>query len=384
MTRSTAARRPHRLLLAAIVVLGMGSPALADEMAAVFEQLMLNPADPALNMRYAELAVERGEPRKALAAYERVLDSHPDHPDVLRAYKRLKHRLQPAVTEVTVETGASYATNPRQVPDGSSYKQDDVTFDAALQLFDERAVGSRRWRTNIFGRAQIQGDLSDITDVVGTVATGPVFDLGKDTRLHVAPGVGGGWLDDDWLYRDLLMRFTLEKLFNGVTQSLSVTVADREVNSDFNGSGGVLAEISGRWLFSDALRKGDALFFLPRLVISSSDGDGPGRVFRNDIYVGNFVETGARAVYYTRVADGRAWLGGGLGVYWRDYDQNVANATNDREDVLIEPTAHFLLPGIFGSNFDFRIDYRFEHNDSNDPTEDFDNHVVGVRSVRKF
>lgn len=372
------------LLVIGGALLGTAGPVRADEMAVVFDRLMLNPSDPSLNMRYAELAVGRGEPRKALAAYERVLASHPGHPEVLRAYKRLKHGLQPAVTEVTVETGVSYATNPRQAPDGSPYKEDDVTFDATLALFDERAIGSRRWRTHAFGRAQIQGDLEEISDVVGTVVTGPVFDLGKDTRLHVAPGVGGGWVDDDWLYRDLLVRFTLEKLFNGITQSLAVTVSDRDVNSDFNGSDGLLAEISGRWLFSDTLRKGDALFFLPRVVISRSDGDGPGRVFRNDIYVGNFVETGARAVYYTRVADGRAWLGGGLGVYWRDYDQNVANAINDREDVLIEPTAHLLIPGIFDSKFDFRIDYRFEHNDSNDPTEDFDNHVFGIRTVRKF
>lgn len=367
-----------------VILASLANAAPADEMSAVFERLMLNPADPALNIRYAELAQQRGEPRKALAAYERILAADPGNRDVARAYKRIKLKLQPAVTELTVETGFSFETNPRQVPDGSILKESDVTYDGVLQLFDERTIGNHRWRTLAYGRAQIQGDDTDLTDVTVSASTGPVFDLGKGTRLHVALGIGGGWLDDDWLYRDLLMRFTLEKLFNGATQSVSATIAKREVNSDFNGSGGLLAEISGRYLFANKLRQGDALFLLPRLVISKPDGEGPGRVFRRDLYLGDFIETGGRAVYYAPVAKGRAFLGGGFGVYWRDYDQNVANAANDREDVLIEPTAHFLLPGIFDSKFDFRIDYRYEHNNSNDPTEDFDNHVVGMRSVRKF
>ncbi|HDL16757.1 MAG TPA: hypothetical protein ENH27_02830, partial [Rhizobiales bacterium] len=45
---------------------------LADEMAAVFDQLLSSPDDPALNLRYAELAIAKGETRKALAAYERI------------------------------------------------------------------------------------------------------------------------------------------------------------------------------------------------------------------------------------------------------------------------------------------------------------------------
>ena len=72
--------------------------ALADELDVVFGQLLAEPGNPSLNLRYAELAMERGETRKALAAYERVLARDPGNRQVIRAYNRVKRRLQPKVT----------------------------------------------------------------------------------------------------------------------------------------------------------------------------------------------------------------------------------------------------------------------------------------------
>ena len=80
----------------------------------------------------------------------------------------------------------------------------------------------------------------------------------------------------------------------------------------------------------------------------------------------------------------KAYLGAGFGVYQREYDQNVAFGTKDRSDLMLVPTAHFLVTNVRGSKFDFRLDYRYENNDSNDSTEDFDNHVASARIVRKF
>ena len=52
------------LLLAVL----MPSALHADELANVFDQLLSNPDDVALNIRYAEIVEERGDIRKALAA----------------------------------------------------------------------------------------------------------------------------------------------------------------------------------------------------------------------------------------------------------------------------------------------------------------------------
>ena len=111
-----------RLLASVRVVIGavflLGSIALvprqasADELDIVFGQLLAEPANPSLNLRYAELAMARGETRKALAAYERVLAQDPNNRQVIRAYNRAKRRLQPSVTAFTLSTGFVYESNP--------------------------------------------------------------------------------------------------------------------------------------------------------------------------------------------------------------------------------------------------------------------------------
>ena len=86
----------------------LGSPAGADELKRLYAQILRNPTNSELNFRYAQLAEERGEWRKALSAYERVLVNDPDNPDVLRALQRVRRKLQPNTTQYLVETGARW------------------------------------------------------------------------------------------------------------------------------------------------------------------------------------------------------------------------------------------------------------------------------------
>lgn len=359
-------------------------PATADELDSVFDQLLSNPDDPALNIRYAELVEARGETRKALAAYERALARNPTNRKLRRAYRRTKRRLQPSVTEWTLKTGVSWASNPRQLPASDARHESDATFDLDLLLFDERTVAGHRWRSLGRVSTQIQNDVGDLTDAVTSFSTGPVFELGEHSRLHVAPGIAVAWLDEDWLYHDAQVKLTFETLYRGATQSITASIAHRETNSDFLGEDGVIAQVSGRFATYDKLRQGDAFYFLPRLRYSEPGGAGPDRIFSSPLFPGDYVEAGGRSVYYTPVARGRAIVGAGLGVYHRSYDQNVAFQTNDREDWLLQPTAHLIFPKIKGTKFDLRVDYRYENNDSNDRFEDFDNHVIGARTVRRF
>ncbi|MDA7946772.1 MAG: tetratricopeptide repeat protein [Hyphomicrobiaceae bacterium] len=358
--------------------------AAADELDVVFGQLLAEPANPSLNLRYAELAIARGETRKALAAYERVLAQDPTNRQVIRAYNRAKRRLQPTVTAFTLSTGFIYESNPRQVTGGSRFNESDVAFEATLLMFDERTISGHRWRTVGNAGGHLQFEVGDLNDAYVSLITGPVIDLGTKTRLHIAPGTAGAWLDDDWVYYDGLIKFTLERVAMGATQDVTVAVKHRETNSDFGGSDGLIVEVNGNFVRPNVIKPGDSLYVLPHFRYSKPGGNGPGRVFQNSLFPGDYIEYGGRLVYYKPVAKRRIYLGGGIGVFERDYNQNVAFGTKDREDTLIVPTAHVILPNVRRSKFDLRFDYRFEHNDSNDPTEDFENHVVGGRTVRRF
>lgn len=358
--------------------------ARADEMATVFGQLMLHPDDPALNIRYAELAMAKGETRKAFAALERVLAADPENRDARRAYAKIKNKLKPKVTEFTLLTGFSWETNPRQLPGGDARADSDAAFEAALLMYDERTIASRRWRTLGQASGHLMFDIDDLNDLYLSIATGPVFDITRKTQLHIAPGAATSWLDDDWLYQDGFVRMALERRNKGNAQTVTTTVKYRDTNSDFSGDDGWIVRVDGRFLKTDKFRQGDSLYFLPRFTYSEPGGNGPGRVFQSALFPGNYIEYGARVLYYTPVLSKKAYLGAGLGLYGRDYDQNVALAAKDRSDTMLVPSAHLLLPKFRGSVFDLRMDYRYEHNDSNDPTEDFNNHVISVTTVRKF
>lgn len=372
--------------LVVIVALFIGTvplgSALADEYDSVFERLLFSPGDPALNIRYAELAEANGELRKALGAYERVLARDPHNSQALREYRRVKNLLQPAVTEITVDLGIAYSTNPLQLPD-IPLRNDDVTFDAGLHLFDERTIWNHRWRTIALASTDLQTDITDLNDGTLSAWTGPVFNLGTKTRAHVAPGAEVAFLDGQHLYTDALGRLTIERPIGGATQTLSALIAYRDTQG-FNGADGWIYQLTARLSKYQILFPGDAFYVLPRVRYNEPTGSGDGRVFSRPLFPGDFLEVGNRSEYFVPLFNNAFYLGGGFGAYFRDYDQTVAFSTTKREDWFLEPTAHLVIPNILGRNGDLRFDYRFQHNDSNDPTQDFENQVVGVRSVKRF
>jgi len=132
---------------AAVAVILTPALVLGDEMTDVFDSLLSTPDDPALNLRYAELALAKGETRKALAAYEHILARDPNNREARRAYQKTKIALQPTVTAFTLITGVTAESNPRQVRGSSIDHESDVSLDASLLMYDERSLAGRRWRT---------------------------------------------------------------------------------------------------------------------------------------------------------------------------------------------------------------------------------------------
>ncbi len=278
--------------------------------------------------------------------------------------------------------GIAYASNPLQLPD-TPLRSNDVAFDASLQFFDERTIWNHRWRTITLADINIQTDISDLNDGTLSAWTGPMFNLSTKTRAHLAPGAEVAFLDGRHLYTYALGRLTLERVIGGATQTLSTLIAYRDTRA-FGGADGWLYELTARLSKYQVLFPGDAVYVLPRLSYNEPIGSGDGRVFTRPLFPGDFLEVGSRAEYFVPLLNNALYLGGGFGAYFRDYDPSVAFGANTREDWFLEPTAHLVIPNILGRKGDLRFDYRFEHNNSNDPTQNFENHVVGVSSVKRF
>lgn len=99
------------LLAASVTALTVGA-AQPQDLADLNRQILENPQDVALNLRYARAAEEAGQPRLALVAYERILINDPSNEEARRGYERIRRSIEPAYTATRIETGVRWDSNP--------------------------------------------------------------------------------------------------------------------------------------------------------------------------------------------------------------------------------------------------------------------------------
>jgi hypothetical protein len=404
----------------------------SDAYEILFSRILQNPSNSTLNRQFAREAEARGDLRLAFAALERVVLSSPGDTLAQAEFDRLRNKMMPAVTLVTVTAGASYVSNPLQLPSKeylidnnsplergtpfSPHRPDDASFNASVAVADERSFGHLRWRTLALAQGQVQADVSELDSPMLAIATGPVFWLNPNLWMHVAGGADIVWLDGDRLYNGVSAGVTFGGLYRGLTQTLTARYDWRNGNDALVADDAQIFDLQGRFVLSPSLVKADLFYFLPRLQISLNDTNPIGFIpetfnsFYRPLFPGDFTELGGAAAYYFPLFTGRMFLGAGIGVFERWYNESASslrtvNVNNepvpvnsgDRRDTYVEPTAHVIFPNLFGPRLDLRFDYRFEHNVSNASMTttlkndaivripfDYDNHVAGVHVVGRF
>lgn len=374
---------------------------------AEFQRLLANPDDPALNRQFALSAEARGDLRHALAALERALAADPDNPELFAEYERLRRKLLPAATAVTVQMGLNYASNPREVVNSSPDKESDGIVDGAATVEDERTIAGVRMRSIAYAAGQWNFEINELSTGRVSAASGPVMRLSQDTWLHVAPGMAVAWLDGMQMYTEASAAITVGGVYRGLTQSVTARYGWREGgDNSLDYPDASVFEILGRFVISPSLVKGDYLYMQPSFRLSNPDNDqagqeqiptvlGPLTLVTRDLSPFDYTEWGGRVSYLFPIDNRRVYLGFGISVYDRNFDTytldslwlqgGVQIATDEkRRDLFVEPTAHLIFPNLIAPNIDFRADYRFEDNFSNDDSRDFQNHVAGVRVIGRF
>jgi hypothetical protein len=378
---------------------------------AEFQRLLSSPDDPQLNRQYALRAEAQGDLRHALSALDRALSVTPNDPGLMSDYDRVRRKLLPAATPVTVQIGSTYASNPRQLENGSPGKEDDAVFDGAVSVEDERTLGGMRIRSLAYATGQWNVETSEISTGAVFAQSGPVFMLSQESWVHIAPGVGTEWLDDSLLYTEGTAAVTLGTVFAGLTQTVTANYGFR-VGSDssLDYPDSQFVEVLGKFVVGSSVAAGDYVYVQPSFRWSDAfDGEnateafpggtttiGPLTLVTQDLSPYSYREWGGRIAYFVPVDQTRTlYIGAGISVYQRDFDTYVfdptwlasgahVNTDEKRSDVYVEPTAHLIFPNLVAPNVDFRADYRFEHNDSNDASRDFHDHVAGIRVVGRF
>lgn len=376
--------RFSRLAAVALLLSLFAVSANADELKRLYTQILRDPANSELNFRYARLAEERGELRKALAAYERVLVNDPNHPDVLRALQRIRRKLQPNTTQVLFEIGGGWESNPRRLASGKS--GDGVAL-ARFTVKDERGFGdASRWRTIGQLLGDIYFDNSDLRYGYAGAYTGPVVDLTPNLAVHAALGGGAAYFDQRYFFSEATANLTFESYLEGAFHTVRVRGGYRDYDDFFPSDNGFFADVTGKFSFPNILGPND--IFIASSWYRWSDIGGTGFSLltpTEQVQPGRYTEFGGKLEYYRRVVE---WMtvGGSIAVSKRDYSKTfdvLASATVSRRDVTIVPGATLIFHHVMGYQTDLRVDYRFERNDSNQVVRDYENHIATVMLVSR-
>lgn len=355
----------------------------ADEL---FEEVLRDPDNVELNIDFGRAAEREGDDRHALAAYERAVRSDRANGMAYRNYERMRLRLSPPITSGRLSLGASFRTNVLQAADQFDTPSDG-TVEARLDIRDERTIAKLRLRTHGNATARLHFDENDLDGGSIKAWTGPVFRPMKDIEVNVTGGGGLRFFDDNLLYYEMSGKAELAIIGDAPPQLLTLYAGYKEVNEKSGSSrtDGFFINLRGRFSHLNVLTSGDVIYLQPSVGFSDgSDSDFDQTNFNSAQVVRDAVDYGVRVSYFVPTFDDAVTLGAGARFHQTHFDQEISSGGSNRRDSRIEGTLHMIFKDLIQDNVDLRFDYRYERNLSNDPNEDFDNHVVGSKIVWKF
>jgi hypothetical protein len=374
---------PMRFMLcvaAAIVATSVPAVAAPDELARLYVQILKNPANTELNLRYAALALESGKPRWALAAYERILVNDPANETAQRGLAQLRRKLVPVSTQFTAEIGGAWESNPRYSP---TTRRGELQAYGALQMRDERVIGDLPWRTNanVAGIVhQREGDLN--YGYVGAT-TGPVFDFIAGTALHLAGGGGAATFDQRFYYSEAVAAATVESRIDGVFQSVTVRGGYRDYNDFFPTQHGYYGDIKAKFSVRNLAGTSASLLVTPWARWSGIEGSVASTLLM-EIQPGAYTEWGGRVELLGPIAEG-VTAGPTFVVFDRYYRTDLVAATlGKRHDTIYGPGFLIWMPDLFAFQVGLKVEYQYLYDRSNDPTRSFNDHVVTTSVVSRF
>jgi hypothetical protein len=373
--------KPGGLVLAAsvVVLVALEYPALADPLAAAYQGVLANPTDTEVNLQYAIVAEGQKKWRLALAAYERILANDPNNAAARAGLQRIRRIIQPPETQKTVEIGTEYDSNILQTPDNAS---SDWTFYAKGRVRDERNWFGQRWRTTATAYADTHADNHDLDYMVAMFDIGPILDL-SGTMMAARPFIGGAvsGVGGNYYYSEVNFGGSIEGYLDGAYQWARVRAGYRDYGDIGASTGGWYAEVAGHWAHKDVFGDRDVFFMEPWFRWNGINGTGYGTVPEFGLYPtltpGRYTGWGSRFEYDTKVND---WLT--VGASFRFANSDYADF-GGRNDWMYAPGAAMIFSNLLSPQTDIRVEYEFQHNDSNQSQYDYDNHSVVLSFVAR-
>jgi hypothetical protein len=355
--------------------------AATDDLARLYAQVLKNPADSDLNLRYARLAEAQGKKRWALAAYERILINDPGNEEARRALARIQRGLVPVDTRYTVELGAAYESNPRYLNSGG---RGELQGFGSVQMVDVRQFGDLSWRSTgvLAGIAhQHEGDLN--YGYAGGV-TGPMFDFLAGTSLHLAAGAGVSAFDHHLYYKEALGSATVLTHVDSVFRSLEARYGYRDYGDFFPEQHGSFVDVKAKFAIKDIFATPAVLLATPWARWSDISGMSSTTALITEIQPGAYSEWGGRLELLAPLSQG-VFAGPTAVLYDRYYRRDIVAGTTDRRhDTLYGPGFLIWMPNAIALQTGIKIEYQYLRDNSNDPLHAFNDHQVTASVVTRF
>lgn len=364
------------LLAASVTALSIGATR-ADDLSTLNEQILQNPGDAALNLRYARAAEEAGQIRLALAAYERILINDPSNSEARAGYERIRRTIEPAYTVARIETGVRWDSNPMNV---DANEEEAVSLFAHATMVDERRLGDARWRSVIQAEVEHTPDIDELDYAYLGAQTGPMHYIGPHVAALPAVGVSAATLDGDLYFTEANVGVSIEGRADGFSYWARLRGGWRDYEEEFTADNGPYAELIGGVTAPQILTERDTLVVVPWM--RWSDIEGSAFDFFDEYVPGQYTEYGLEAEYKYRLND-HIGLAAGARVRQREYDATSVGP-NSRSDTYVAPNASVMLQNILPCACDVRARYQHRMNDSNDPASDYEADQVSLSLIARF
>jgi len=390
----------HRLLFASLMTLmSVPLPAMAQapasaaaaDLQSAFDRVIANPADVAAYLRYGRAAEAAGQPRKALAAYERAATHAPDNEEAQAALRRLKLVIEPSTTRILVGFGMGFDSNAeyqtRQLNSGTLITErlgggSDVNANASLRVIDERLIDGRRWRSraNIFGDFHIRGRNRD--GHYASVETGPMFAGWNGVMISPSLAAEVGFADYKHLFHSLGLAVTAE-FPQGYLKRLRLGFAGTRFEPSLAPRNGYSFSGKAEFGASDVAFRGDAMHLTPYAVRyqgAATTGEE------------TYTEAGVRLAYIAPLGGPALGFSGiflspEFTVTGRWYDGFEAASTvnlGSRQDYRLIPGIRLIGSEFLGKAVTTFVYYEFDRLRSNYAGHSHNNHRAGVHVVAEF
>jgi hypothetical protein len=364
-----------------LISLWAATPAHAqagDDLASLNAQILDNPQDSNLNIRYARLAEAQGKLRLALTAYERVLINQPDNVEAQRGYERVRRVIEPAYSSLRIEAGERWDSNALDLSDG---EESAYTTFANGTWVDERRLGARRWRTYATFQAEITPDISELNYGYFGVQTGPFVDLTPNDAAIPAIGVAVSSFANEFYYGEINAGVTIEGHRDSTTYWGRLRSGYRQYGESSTSDQGFYAELMGGLSRPNIISANDWIVAVPWVRWSGIEGTTID--FLNDpVAPGEYGEYGLDASYNYRFNDHVSVAIGAMG---RDrYYSTTEVAGHNRHDSFVAPKASVTFWNPFACSCGVKLSYEYRTNRSNDNFSEYQGQQASLSLVRQF